>query len=87
MGCILSKKKNYNNNIYYPLHNNNDYMNDQINYCKICDKINLNIFINIHCLKCNKCHYKYKLFCNKCNNCYDPYSENDLIKHRKILCL
>lgn len=60
------------------------YFENNIDYCLICDFINTNIYIIIHCKKCNKCHYKHKIYCNNCKNCYDPLLDKDLIKHRKI---
>lgn len=67
-----------------PLINSNEIK--PIDYCIICDVINLNIYLNHHCNKCNTCHYKNKIYCTSCLNCYDPFNDKDIIKHRK-LCL
>lgn len=71
--------------IQYPnLEYNNEY---HIDFCTICDIFNPNTNLNHHCIKCNKCHYKYKIYCKLCNNCYNPLSEYDIILHRKKLCI
>jgi hypothetical protein len=59
----------------------------KIDYCSICDRININIYIYIHCLNCNKCHYKHNIYCNICKKCYNPHSEYDIICHRKLVCI
>lgn len=55
-----------------------------IDYCTICDNVNLNKYFIYHCNKCNSCHIKNKLFCIQCKQCYNPNIDNDIIKHRKM---
>lgn len=73
----------------YIQHSNKEYsINDyHIDFCIICDIFNPNTNLNHHCIDCNKCHYKYKIYCKLCNNCYNPLSEYDIIMHRKKLCI
>ena len=59
--------------------------NHNIDFCKLCDNINVNINIIKHCQLCNICHYKHNIYCKYCNTCYNITYNNDkeIIKHKK----
>mgnify|MGYP001130850346 FL=1 len=79
----------YNNNkiisssTYYE--NNIDSINNELDYCLICDQLNYNKYLINHCKLCNKCHVKNKLHCIYCKQCYNINfnNDNDIIRHKK----
>jgi len=100
MNTILNFFNIHNHQIHnhpIPINTNNDIVNDINNdekikdqiiiitslYCHGCDNV---MFANIkHCTQCDQCHYTNQyLYCKCCNSCYNPYSDDDIIKHRKI---
>lgn len=63
--------------------NEQSFIQNNISFCDICDIINLNKYMIKHCILCNTCHIKYKLFCSLCKQCYNPFLDSEFLLHKK----
>jgi hypothetical protein len=78
-----NKNKMISSSTYFE--NSNELKDNQLDYCIICDLLNLNKYLIKHCKLCNQCHEKNKIHCNFCKKCYNSNLNNDkdIIKHKK----
>lgn len=79
---IIKKKKQ--NKLKNSLIQNQDIETVIYDYCDICQDLILNKYLEKHCSKCNKCHYKNKIYCKHCKECYNPIFDIEVIKHKKL---